>query len=89
MSFTFIDGIPSMVQVYAGKLSNMNVEILRYPESVSDPARSDYTFRCKKCGDYGDHGFYGDNAYIDLDLLKIFCDRIAYHYLTCFYTQNQ
>ena len=64
-----------MVQVYAGKLSNMNVEILRYPESVSDPARSDYTFRCKKCGDYEGHGFYGDNAYIDLDLLKIFCDN--------------
>ena len=53
---------------YAGKLSNMNVEIVRCLDS-------DYAFSCKKCGDYEGHGFYGDNAYIDLDLLKIFCDN--------------
>jgi hypothetical protein len=68
MSFTFIGGIPRMVQIYADKSSKMNVEIDRCLDS-------DYAFRCKKCGDCEDHGFYGDNAYIDLDLLKIFCDN--------------
>ena len=63
-----------MVQIYAGKLSNMNVEIVRSPVIPFDTTRPDYSFYCKKCGDHEDH-ISGGNEYIDLDLLKIFCDN--------------
>jgi hypothetical protein len=74
MNFNLMEGISNLAQIYAGKLSNRNVGIVSYPIIQFDTTCPDYAFHCKKCGDYEDH-ISGVNEYIDLDLLKIFCDN--------------